>query len=217
MKRFGFIVVLMLWMTASVWGYDKGDWQFWPRITLEGKLSTQWCVLLDEEWKSGDDMKEIFDHRSDLGISYQLKKWLQLGVNYWHSYSKKNNSWSQEKRPHFNIIFKHKIGKIMFTDRNRFDYRMIEKKDSYWRYRNLFSIAPAFKLTKLQIAPYIEDEIFYDLKTKEIAEDRIYLGFRIPLLKNITTDFYYLRQYKQEQDWINYNIFGAKVKIVFER
>ena len=209
-------IFLNLGIVQTTIAFDDNDWQFWPRITVEGKLSDKWKIFLDEEFRIGDDIEDLYFHRSDLGLAYNFSPWFCLGLNYWQSYRKKSGQWKEERRPHINLMFSWKLGKFKFEDRNRFENRHQQDKDSYWRYRNRLTLKPSLKLTTYNIQPYIADEFFIDLKEKELNRDRIYTGLKFQLLKNFGVDFYYMLEMNKSLDnWSNTHVLGSKIKVKF--
>ncbi len=72
------------------------------------------------------------------------------------------------------------------------------------------------KWTRLDIQPYISDEIFVDLNESKLNCNRLYVGFKTKLIKHLEADIFYLWQTtKNERDWTDYNIIATKIKIKF--
>ena len=181
-------IFLSLYVIKSALAFDDGDWQLWSRVTLQGTLSERCKISLDEEFRGGDDMSDLYFHRTDLGVTYKFMNWCYVGLNYWHSYKEKNGQWYQEKRPHINLTFKLKLQNFKFENRNRFENRNCQGEDAYWRYRNRLTISPPVKFTSHDIRPYLADEIFYDFEENEFHRNRIYAGLKMKLQKNIGFD-----------------------------
>ncbi|MBU4140893.1 MAG: DUF2490 domain-containing protein, partial [Candidatus Omnitrophica bacterium] len=131
-------------------------------------------------------------------------------------FEEKNSDWKYENRPHLNATVKLKLGDFKLSNRGRFEYRNREGADTLWRYRNKFTIKFPFKLTQLEIQPYVADEIFVDFDKEELNRNRLYAGFSLKLLKNLKGEIYYLRQSsKKSGRWTDYNVLGTKVKLSF--
>ena len=97
----------------------------------------------------------------------------------------------------FNFFLKFKL-----NDRNRFENRLM--------------LTPPVKLTGYNIQPYLADEIFISFEENELNRNRIYIGFKIKLFKNVALDQYYLLESnKKLEDWTTYNIIGSRLKVAF--
>jgi hypothetical protein len=74
-----------------------------------------------------------------------------------------------------------------------------------------------WKFTKLEIQPYISDEIFigFDGAT-ELNQNRFSPGLTMNLTKNLKLDVYYMLQdSKSSGKWVDANILGTKLKLAF--
>ena len=216
MKKIFIIGISLFLIFNTSFAFEDGDWQSWPRISIEGKLSAKWKIYLDEEFRMGDNISDLYFHRSDFGVTYKFADCFYLGLNYWHSHKEKNGQWYQEKKPHINLTFKWEMGKFKLNDRNRFENRYQQGKDKVWRYRNRLTLTPPLKFTKYNIQPYLADEIFFDFEESELNRNRIYAGIKIKLLKNLSFDGYYLLESnKKFEEWSAYNVMGSKFKVTF--
>jgi len=138
-----------------------------------------------------------------------------LSANYRQVFQKKNKKWNTEYGPHINGTVKAKWNDLVFKDRNRFEYRIKENADNSWRYRNKLSMDLPFKWTKLNIQPYVADEIFYDFNENRLNRNRAYAGFKILFLENLKGEIYYMYQSTKSSEWKGCNILGTSLKLVF--
>jgi hypothetical protein len=208
--------LLSIQLTPDAFAYDNGDWQYWNTESIEGNINEKWKIKLEEEFRFGDEAGEFYYHHSDLGLSYKCYEWLKLGLNYRQVYEKKNRDWKQENRPHLNGTVKWALADFKFTDRSRLEYRIREGKDDALRYRNKLTIKFPFKWTKFNIQPYLADEVFVDFDQGELNRNRLYVGTGCKLIKYLKADVFYLWQSSKSSDsWVDYNIVGTKLNIVF--
>lgn len=219
MKKFiiiGLSVGFVLSKVMTAFAYEDGDWQFWNTESIEGNLSENLKVKLEEEFRSGDNIGEFYYHHTDVGLIHRLTDWFYIGLNYRQIYEKKEGEWKEENRPHINGIFKWKWQDFELENRNGFEYRVREGKKDVWRYRNKLALVFPLKWTRLDIQPYLADEIFVDFDESELNRNRLYAGFKAKMMKYLKTDIFYLWQTsKMDGDWIDYNIIGAKLKVEF--
>ena len=193
---------------------EDGDWQLWNTESAEGNLAEDWKVKLEEEFRFGDNMEELYYHHTDGGLTYKLTDLFSLGLNYRQIFEKKKDEWKEEKRPHINGTIKLERQGFTFKDRNRFEYRIRSGKENAWRYRNKLTITLPAKRTKFEIQPYLADEVFVNLDEGEFSPNRLYAGFGAKLMKHLGADIFYLWQTsKKDKDWIDFNIVGVKLKV----
>lgn len=212
----GFIIGF-LWMPINNSdGAENIGWENWPRITVQGKMSPKWGVFLDEEFRIGNDMNDRYFLRTDFGLTYRCTSWLDLGINYWHHYTQKKGLWTEERKPHFNLVLKRKIRNFDFQMRNRMEHRVIKGKDNVWRYRNRLLVTLPYNYTSFKIQPYCADEVFFSFDINEVSRNRVYIGLKGKLTKNIRLDCYYMAQFdKKGDDWTMIHVFGPKITFAF--
>ena len=210
------IGLFLLQLTGDIFAYDDGDWQYWNTESIEGNISDRWKIKLEEEFRFGDSAGEFYYQHSDLGLNYKYSKWFKLGLNYRQIYGKKKGDWEEENRPHINGTVEWTWADFTFTDNNRLEYRVREDKDDYLRYRNKLTVKIPFKWTKFDIQPYVADEVFMDFDEGRFNRNRLYIGAGGKLTKHLKADVFYLWQSsKSGNRWVDYNVIGTKLKIVF--
>ncbi|MBM3244755.1 MAG: DUF2490 domain-containing protein [Candidatus Omnitrophica bacterium] len=214
-RLFCFWVGLLFLNTA--FAYDNGDFQVWHTEAQEFKLNQQWKVGTEEEIRFADDASDFYYQHYDLGFVYGLNKYVDLGINYRQVYEKNSSGeFREENRPHINAILRYEFAGFKFDDRNRLEYRNLEHKNATFRYRNKFSVKAPWKFTKLQIQPYLADEVFINFNSSGFSRNRFYSGFGMNFTKNIKSEIYYLLQSSKTSDrWIDANVLGTKIKVVF--
>jgi len=211
------LVVSTLLFVPEGFAFDDGDFQYWNTEGISKKINDDWRIALEQEFRWGDNATNPYYNHSDLGVNYSgLAEWLDLGLNYRHIHEEKSDNWKVENRPHFNATAKWKLLDIAFSNRGRLEYRNREDAENYWRYRNKFSIKTPLKLSKLEIQPYIADEIFYDFDVETLNRNRLYGGLGFKILKNLKGEIYYLWERTENSDkWNDINVLGTKLKLDF--
>jgi len=221
MSRINFLilclVVLTLLFVPEGFSFGDGDFQYWNTESISKKINDDWKIALVQEFRWGDNARNPYYNHSDLGIVYSgLASWLDVGINYRHVHEEKSNDWKVENRPHLNADVKWKLFDVAFSNRGRLEYRNREDADNYWRYRNKFSIKLPLQLTKLEIQPYLADEIFYDFDVETLNRNRLYGGFGFKIIKNLKGEIYYLWERTEKSDkWNDINVLGTKLKLSF--
>lgn len=112
--------------------------------------------------------------------------------------NKVGNTFFQEKRVELEPNLDFTIGDLKVGDRNRFELRITEKYD--FRYRNMLTIAYN---NKLQVIPYISDEIF--LSFSDNFSNRFTIGASINLSKNLKLNLgcMNISQINTKKEWDN--------------
>ena len=83
-------ICLGLSIMTSTFAYEDGDWQFWNTESIEGNLAENCKVKLEEEFRFGDNIGELYYHHTDGGLSYKVTDGLSLGLNHRQIYKRKN-------------------------------------------------------------------------------------------------------------------------------
>lgn len=218
-------LILILTLTAvlispnfKAYAYDDGDFQVWLTTTEDFKINNKSKITLEEEFRWGDDARELFYQHYDVGYAFDVNKNLTLGLNYRQVYERRNGDFKAENRPHVNATGKWDLFGFRLEDRNRLEYRHFDyQREDFWRYRNKVTLKLPWKLTKLEIQPYLADEVFVNFLGIALTKNRSYAGVGFNLIKNfIQAEIYYMMESnKVNHKWSAANILGTKLKIIF--
>ncbi len=207
-----FIFVFPFQTTA----YDHGDWQFWNTERLEGELAEKWKLCIEQQFRFGDDMAELYFHHTDIGVRFTVRKWLDTSMHYRHIYELKSGEWMEENRPHLNFTLKWSWKGFRFSDRNRGEIRLRRGKDEAWRYRNKFTVKYPVDRDTVCLIPYISDEVYWDFERDEYSRNRLYTGITLKIWKILSVDMHYLLQSSKSNDkWSDANVLGLKLSLKF--
>jgi len=219
MKTLIIVITILLVLPCVAFSFDDGDSQYWNTESASWKISDEWKASLEEELRFGDDSSDFYYQHTDVGVLYSgLADWLDVGISYRRVKEEKNSDWNYENRPHLNGIVKFHIGDVKMSNRSRFEYRIREVSDNYWRYRNKLTAKLPIKFTKLEIQPYVADEFFVNFDSEELDRNRIYSGFSFKLFKWLKAEIYYLWQRSKSSSsgkWSDVNAIGTKFKLSF--
>jgi hypothetical protein len=218
MKKMIFAIIgLTLLLTAKVYAYDDGDFQVWNTDVEEFKINDKTKIALEEEFRWGDNANQFYYHHYDLGLSYALNKYLNVGGGYRQVYELKSGSFKPEEEPYITTTLLGSLKGFKFDDRNRLEYRHFSYQTDAWRYRNKLTVKSPWKFTKMEIQPYISDELFVGFGTiSQFNENRFSSGLTFNLTKNIKAEIYYmLRCTKGADTWVDTNVLGTKLKLAF--
>lgn len=211
------MMVLVLMMAVSSYAYDDGDFQVWNTDVEEFKINKDAKIALEEEFRWGDNANEFYYHHYDIGFFYNLQKYLNLGGGYRHIYELKKGKFKLENEPYVTLTLLWDLSGFKFEDRNRMEYRHFDYQADSGRYRNKITMKLPWKFTKLEIQPFVSDEIFVGFGgTNQFNQNRFSSGLGMNLTKSIKAEIYYmLVSAKSSGIWLDSNVLGTKIKFTF--
>ena len=218
MKKTYFIIIslaLIAWVRA--YAYDDGDFQVWNTDTEEFKINKDAKIAFEEEFRWADNADEFYYHHYDVGFFYNLKEYFNIGGGYRHIYEGKKGEFKLGNEPYITATLLWGLSGLKFEDRNRMEYRHFDYQADSWRYRNKFTMKLPWKFTKLEIQPYLSDEIFIGFsKINELNQNRFSSGLGMNLTNNLKAEIYYMLQSTKSSDkWVDANVLGTKIRLVF--
>jgi len=217
MKKFLVVLGIFLTMGINAYAYDDGDFQVWNTDVEELKINSKTKIALEQEFRWGDNAHQFFYQHYDLGIFYDLTKFLNVGAGYRQVYELKSGNFKPEEEPYITATLSGDLWGFKFEDRNRGEYRHFNYQTDSWRYRNKLTIKAPWKFTQFQIQPYISDEVLVGFGViNQFNENRFAPGLSFTITKNLKGEIYYmLRSVKGTDTWTKSNILGTKIKIAF--
>jgi len=218
LKKAIFVTIgLVLLLASRVYAYDDGDFQVWNTEVEEFKINNDAKIALEEEFRWGNNASEFYYQHYDIGFFYNLEKYLNIGAGYRHVYELKKGKFKVENEPYMVATLLWNLAGLKFDSRNRLEYRHFDYQTDSWRYRNKFTVKLPWKLTKIEIQPYLANEIFISFGTiNQFNQNRFSCGLGFNLIKNIKAEIYYMLQSTKGADvWTDANILGTKLKIIF--
>ena len=218
MKRVIFIMMGLVFLLAnSIYAYDDGDFQIWNTDVEEFKINKDVKIAFEEEFRWGDNANEFYYHHYDAGFSYNLKEYLNIGGGYRHVYELKKGKFELENEPYLTATLLWDLKGFKFEDRNRMEYRHFDYQADSWRYRNKLTIKLPWKFTKMEIQPFVSDEIFVGFGTiSEFNQNRFSSGLGMNLTENTKVEIYYMLQNtKSSGVWTDANVLGIRLKLAF--
>ncbi|MBU0547533.1 MAG: DUF2490 domain-containing protein [Candidatus Omnitrophica bacterium] len=211
------IAVLVLFSAARLYAYDDGDFQVWNTETEEFKINKEAKIVFEEEFRWGGSAKEFYYQHYDLGFFYSLQKYLNVGGGYRYILSKSKGKFLIENDPYITATLLWDLAGFKFDDRSRLEYNHFDYQDDTWRYRNKLTLRSPWKFTRLEIQPYLSDEIFilFD-DSQRLNRNRFYAGLGMAITKNLKGEIYYMLQSsKGSKWWTAINVLGTKLKLLF--
>jgi len=196
--------------------YENGDVQYWNMTQVQKQLTSAWKLLLNYEARWGGNASELYFHRPEVGLAYQVSDRITLSVNYKYLNSKESGAWKGASVPHVNAILNFKWAGLAFMNRHRMEYMGYEDTPHFWRYRGIvYAYLPVY-LPFVKSQPYVGDEVIYHMNADRLKYHRIYVGLTTKIGAAIKFDAYYLyHQIRSNDSWSINHIFGSGLTFAF--
>lgn len=179
------LAVAVLLTVKSQMAFADGDFVYSPELSISGPVAetVKWKASLEPKIKG--DVQEAGEISLVGGINWKPINRLTLSPEFQYV-TKGGTTESNERRIRLNLEAEDKSGILKIAFRNRFEYRMKEAKDEYWRYRARLKV----KFPEIETAtPFVYDEIFYEFgDTNELNGNEAGLGAGVPLGDNFGVD-----------------------------
>lgn len=198
--------------------YENGDFQIWNTEIQEFKVNKELKVAFDEEFRWGENASELYYWHFDAGLFYDINKYLNFGGGWREIYGLVKGKFHPESAPYGTVTLSLDVLGFKFDDRNRLEGHDYDYKDDAITYRNKLGVKLPWKFTSIDIQPYASEEIFVSFggASRGFNQNRFSSGFSIKIIENLKAELYYMLQSsKPSKNWINSNILGTKLKLVF--
>ncbi len=199
------------------------SFQYWSGYEFAKELGPKFEIFYNPEFRTRDDARGIFFHFHRFGLKWKPSKYLQTGVNYFIARTQplRRGQPLYENRLELDLMPKYAFRSFNFSLRARTELRQVQGSsgEEEWRFRLRPQIAYNTKCFGHKIAPYISDEIFYDVERDAWNQNRMTAGIGIPIgkWKGIGTnlDIYYMLQSNRSvrDEWSSDQIFGTKFTV----
>jgi hypothetical protein len=155
----------------------------------------KWVDLLASgQLRVGRNLSDFIEERGGMGLVFKVNRYLSLAPSYLHIATQPTSSRKAfENRLNFAANVQFPIGRFIVTDRNLFERRLRTPVNST-RYRNRIQIATPLPFKRANLTLYLSEEVFYDWSVNDWVRNRVSVGVARKMNKNLTLDFYYLRQ-----------------------
>ena len=211
------LAVVMLLGMPPVGRASDEDFRYWSKATFLVPIAEQWEFGFEQKAGFDDEARRLGHHMQDYGLGYtNTEGWLKLygALKMVHAQTEDRDDWVHETRPHFNIAVLSQFRGVDVINRSRIEYRDIEDEHTVRRFRHKIRIDSPVTFTRLQIKPYVAEEIFYNFNADRFNGNRIQAGFFIPLHEKVRLDLFYFWHIHKEDDhdWSDANVIGTYIR-----
>ncbi|PIP20269.1 MAG: hypothetical protein COX40_05695 [Candidatus Omnitrophica bacterium CG23_combo_of_CG06-09_8_20_14_all_40_11] len=217
MKKIIFLIML-LFISISITGpvFAERDWEYWSRYSFEAPLSKQISYLIKPEWRFKKDMGSQYLFKLEQAIAFKVNKFLELAPYYVWQENKTSAGYDKSDLFYLDVTGKMPLKEffdLKIIDRLRYQYNF-DKALTFWR--NSMRLTKAFKVGKIELSPFIEDETFYDTKQDKFNENWASAGISLALNKHLNIGVSYLLDTKKKgDDWSYANVLVTSMSLKF--
>lgn len=218
MRKVLFVVLgILFFSVGQSLAYEDGDAQFWNTDVGEIKMSEDWKAAFEQEFRWGGDISEFYYQHYDLSLVYNLNKHWNLGFGFRYIRAKSNGDWTPENEPYLTAAVSGDLAGFKVEDRSRLEYQQFDDRQDNGRYRNKLTVKLPWKFTRMEIQPFVSEEIFLRfVKEDPFNRNRVSSGVSMNIIKNFKAELYYMLQSsKGSTGWTDINVIGTKFKLSF--
>jgi hypothetical protein len=174
---------------------SDSDVQSWTDVQLSVPLSKTVDFVLLGTLRIGRNLHRPVDERLGGAFSFKAGKYLTFAPSYLYITTQPfKGRRSFESRLSIPATIKFPIDRFTISDRNLFERRFRHPGGESTRYRNKLQVDHPIGLKKSKLSLFVADEVFYDRSFNAWVRNRFSVGLTKVFNKQVTTDFYYLRQ-----------------------
>ena len=204
--------------------------QVWLKQSAEVPIVDLWegarlAVFAEQQEKFGE--RGFIDSESLAMLELELCRFatLRLGDRFVYERSRGRGALVPEHRPTFDVdLTTPEFLTLRLDFRTRFEWRMIEGKRAYMRYRERVRLRTAWSVTQWKISPFVSEEFFFSDKSDYDASDvfdrsRAQVGFSflpVPTLPELVCRPYFMVQHDFDSSgWEPINVYGLELSYRF--
>lgn len=172
----------------------REDKQVWSEFQAYHSIREKIDLLLIGTFRLGREARRPVYERGGVGLSFKCGRYVALSPLY--GYFATQPLPGQDQREHRislegSVTLPH--GRWMITDRNTFDRRFRDPRDST-RYHNKLQLERAVHVADVPFRVFVADEVLYDWSLNGWVRNRYSIGAGKNLSERLSLDLYYLGQ-----------------------
>ena len=163
-----------------------------PLIKENDRLSMSFSGVL----RIGRNLRRPIDERGSFSLAYRINKHFSTSIGYLYRRSRLTEQPSQfEHRLTFSLLTEKKLENIALKNRLTTFYQIRHSNSNLLIQQNRIQLSFPIKKGKEELfSPFIADGVFYNFQTKKLFRNDIFLGITKNFTKELSADFFYIRQ-----------------------
>ncbi len=130
-------------------------------LLVKAGLSEDWFVISRSNLASRNNHEEFFFGYTGAALGYQVNDAWSVRAGYRHAWIQPQDDWLEEDRLFAEVYFADRFDGLRLTNRARVEFRFFDYRDDDIRLRNEITLEAPWSLTRLDLRPYLEEELFY--------------------------------------------------------
>lgn len=192
------------------------DWGSSHNLLIKANINDDWFVLSRSNLAFRRDNEQLFLGYTGASLGYQLNKQWSARVGFRQAYFKIADEWREEQRPMLEAYYAELFDGFRFTSRSRVEFRYIDWRDDDTRLRQEFTLTAPWKLTPLEMKPYISNETFYSVRNEWIEANWSDIGLSFFPWEGTKLKFgYRFNRLRIQGDFTNRHTFVTGVNLFF--
>jgi opacity protein-like surface antigen len=195
------ILVLLLVCNASI-SFSQDDFGIWYSVTAEKKLVKNLGLDLDANVRTINNASKIEEAFFDIGLSYNLNKYLSAAVSYRFTEFKEKDELFHPRHKWFaDLKGKLPLGNIVFSARLRFQQRyktyFRDQNDKESKEAGRIKLKILYNIPSFPVNPYLSSELFFPMFTqseRSVEKNRFMAGIEYKIAKKHSFDLEYMFQ-----------------------
>lgn len=152
------------------------DWGATHHFSIGIDLSERMYLLSRTLISSRDDFSDYYSCTTGVGLGWKLTNAFHLRGGYRQNRTEIEDHWIREHRPYMEYFHRFQAGGFRISNRGRVEFRDapgIRKDD---RYRHQLVLESPWRLTAIQLQPYLDEEVFYSIDQERVMMNWLAAG-----------------------------------------
>ena len=175
--RFQFLLILLLSVLFVSNVHAEDDWGSSYNLLLKKMINQEWFMLSRSNLATRRDNEQLFLGYTGASLGYQFNKEWSFRAGYRVARFRIGDDWRTERRPMAEAYYGKMYDGWRLTSRSRIEFRQPDWRDNDVRLRQEFTATAPYKLTPLEMRPFVENEIFYSTRNDWVEANWTTLGF----------------------------------------
>ena len=190
------------------------DVQLWNDVQIAVPLNGSVDMNFTGSFRLGRNLTHPVSERGGVSFSFKARKFLTLETGYLYVASQPS-----EGRKSYNstlsagATIKFPIRRFVVSSRSQFERRFRSPQVDSNRYRHRMRIETPVKIGERKFNVFVSNEMFYDFRQSEWTRNRFAAGMNKKLSKNLSYEWYYMRQNDGRSRPGDLHILGSILKV----
>jgi len=174
--RFQLFLTLLLIVLLVPGVQAEDDWGSSYNLLVKKAINEEWFLLSRSNLATRRDNEQLFLGYTGASLGYQINKEWSLRAGYRVARFRIGENWRTERRPMVEAYYGSMHDGWRLTSRSRIEFRQPDWRENDVRLRQEFTATAPFKLTLLEMQPFVENEIFYSTRNDWVEANWTTLG-----------------------------------------